>query len=415
MRNPTKSKAWAVVLVAAGIAVSCSSEDDGPPPGSGNLPPALADAGSGVVAPAPSLGGTTATVDPSVMPTFGGTASFGGAGAAGGAAGTAPVPPTGAAGGGSTGGRFGGLFGGAGATTAGGFTAGGIIGGRTAGGAGLGGIIGGAGGGTAGSEPVAVPDGSTCLKGTAAANFMANGPYRVKKKDVTIGSNGAYTIFYPDPLEASCPHPIVAWGNGTAVTGSGTYAFYNEHAASYGIVVIASHNDNVGSGAFHKAGIDYMLMQNTTQGSEFFGKLSMKVGTAGHSQGGGGANAGASHPNVEAIGNVQGAFGAAPRGAAFLCLTGTEDIAVTGCKTSVNGATSPALYANWQGGTHTGTATVAGFISGDAGTKQYMRLYTAWFRCFLASDSTACALFKGGTACPVCKDMGWAEIFTKNI
>jgi hypothetical protein len=276
-----------------------------------------------------------------------------------------------------------------------------------------GGTFGGGGGTTAGGEPVPVPTGTTCLKGSG--NFLANGPYRVKKKDVTIGSQGPYTIFSPDPLETSCKHPVVAWGNGTAVTGSDTYGFYQEHAASYGIVVIASHNDSVGSGAFHKAGLDYMLMQNTTQGSEFFGKLSEKMGVSGHSQGGMGANSAASHPNVEAIGNVQGAFGSAPRGAAFLCLTGTEDIATEGCKTAVNSSTSPALYANWQGGDHTGTATLLGFITGDAGTKQYMRLYTSWFRCFLGDDSTACAMFKGGAACPVCKDMGWAEIFAKNI
>jgi hypothetical protein len=111
----------------------------------------------------------------------------------------------------------------------------------------------------------------------------------------------------------------------------------------------------------------------------------------------------------------QGAFGSAPRGAAFLCLTGTADIATEGCKTAVNSSTSPALYANWEGGDHVGTATLLGFITGDAGTKQYQRLYTAWFRCFLADDSAACNMFKGGAACPVCMDMGWAKIFAKNI
>jgi len=178
--------------------------------------------------------------------------------------------------------------------------------------------------------------------------------------------------------------------------------------------VIAAHNDNVGSGAFHKAGLDYMYAENKAESSEFFGKLSPRAGTSGHSQGGGGANAAASHPNVQAIGNVQGAFGVAPPGKAFLCLTGTEDIATASCKTSVNGTSSPALYANWQGGTHTGTATLLGFVTGEAGTKQYMRLYTAWFRCFLADDSKACALFAGGASCPVCKEQGWAEIFAKN-
>ena len=263
---------------------------------------------------------------------------------------------------------------------------------------------------SAGGGP-AVP-GTNCLKGMG--DYTANGPYKVKKRDVTIGSQGPYTIFSPDPLESSCPHPIVAWGNGTGVTGSNVYAFFNEHAASWGIVVIASHNSNTGSGMFHTAGLDYLLAENEKAGSEFFGKLSKVAGTSGHSQGGGGANAGARHPNVKAVDNVQGAFGAAPGNAAFLCLTGTADIATQGCKTAVQGAKMPALYANWDGGDHTTTPTLGGFISNNPGTKQYMRLYTSWFRCFLANDENACAMFKGGEDCPVCKDPGWAEIFTKN-
>jgi hypothetical protein len=414
---------WTIVVLAL-VAAGCGETD--PDPGMGRgvastggtavVPPgptggAAAPGAAGGSAPSGGFAGGSAVGGGSAGggSASGGVAS-GGAAAAGGAAAGAVAAGGSASGGAAAGSASGGVTG-AGATaggrTAGGGTTGGLIGGA------FGGLLGGGGGSTAGSEPVAVPMGTSCLKG--AGNFTANGPYRVKKKDVTIGSQGAYTIFWPDPLEASCKHPIVAWGNGTAVTGSDIYGFYQEHAASYGIVVIASHNDNVGAGTFHTAAIDYMLKENMTQGSEFFGKLGTKVGTSGHSQGGAGANVAASHPNVEAIGNVQGAFGSAPRGAAFLCLTGTADIATEGCKSAVNSATSPALYANWEGGDHISTATLLGFITGDPGTKQYQRLYTAWFRCFLADDSVACAMFKGGAACPVCKEMGWAEIFAKNI
>lgn len=254
--------------------------------------------------------------------------------------------------------------------------------------------------------------GVSCLKGSG--DYTKDGPYKVKKRDITIGSQGPYTLFYPDPLDSDCKHPIVAWGNGTGVTGSSVYAFFQEHAASWGIVVVAAHNSNTGSGAFHTEGLDYLIEQGKDSSSEFYGKLSDVAGTAGHSQGGGGANAGAKHPNVKAIGNVQGAFGRAPATAAFLCLTGTEDIAIEGCKSAVNSTSMPALYANWEGGDHTTTPTLGGFIGGDPGTKQYMRLYTSWFRCFLADDQEACALFKGGADCPVCKEPGWAEIFAKN-
>jgi hypothetical protein len=394
----------ALLLAAAG----CSSESD--PDGMGASP--YADGGGAATVPdagTPPFPGGGAAVGGT---TGGGLPGLAGGGTTGGGTPGAGLPGGGTPGGGTTGGSI------AGAGTAGGGTAGAGIpaGGGTTGGrfGGLGGLFGGGtGGGTAGGQPVPVPTGTTCLKGSG--NFLNNGPYRVKQRDVTIGAQGQYTIFSPDPLESSCKHPIVAWGNGTLVTGSETYGFYQEHAASYGIVVIASHNDQVGTGQFQTAALDYLLAENMKQGSEFFGKLSTKAGTSGHSQGGAGANAAASHANVEAIGNVQGAFGFAPAGAAFLCLTGTADIATEGCKSAVNSSNSPALYANWDGGDHVSTATLLGFITGDAGTKQYMRLYTAWFRCFLADDSAACNMFKGGAECPVCKESGWAEIFAKNM
>ncbi|MGD8860357.1 MAG: hypothetical protein PVI30_10115 [Myxococcales bacterium] len=261
---------------------------------------------------------------------------------------------------------------------------------------------------TAGSSaPPPPPTGSGCLQ-PGGGDYLQAGPYTVATVDVSIGSSGMYTIFYPQPFEEGCGHPIVAWGNGTGVTGSGTYAFYNEHAASWGVVVVASHESDVGSGEFHRAGLDYLLAENENPESMFYQRLSPRAGTSGHSQGGMGANAGASHPNVEAEVNVQGAFGGAPAGVSLLCLTGTMDLNPAGCASATAGTSEPAMYANWDGGDHFGTATLAGFIGGDAGSLQYMRLYAAWFRCFLADDSAACALFQ--SPCQVCGDPGWAEI-----
>ena len=75
----------------------------------------------------------------------------------------------------------------------------------------------------AGGAVAAAPmPGQNCLEGSG--NFTANGPYRVKQKDVTIGSQGPYTLFSPDPRETARKHPIVARVNGTAVTGSDIYA-----------------------------------------------------------------------------------------------------------------------------------------------------------------------------------------------
>lgn len=263
-------------------------------------------------------------------------------------------------------------------------------------------------------------------------NYTAPGPYKVAKKNIDLGMinagqhTGKYTIYYPDPLEASCPHPIVGWGNGTGVTDSDfTYDFLNSNAASWGMVVASSSEDNTGSGAFHKAGIDYLLKENETMGSMFYHKLSTRAGVSGHSQGGFGASVGAQHPNVETA-VVEGASFTATKKVSSLVLTGTMDLGA-GAASAVNGAQGKMFVGVWEGGNHVGTETVLGFLgldttSGDAmvsqkGAQQFQRLYAAWFRCFLADDEVACKLFHGATpgACGICKDPGWNVLANKNM
>jgi len=230
-------------------------------------------------------------------------------------------------------------------------------------------------------------------------------------------ATGEFTIYYPEPFEANCPHPIVAWGNGTTAVGPDIYGFFNDNAASWGVVVIGAHDSNTGSGNYHKRGLDYLLAQNAKQGSKYYQKLSPRAGVSGHSQGGAGALRAINYPNVQAFVPV-GMTGAPLRTTAFLCLTGTMDIAIvpTGCKSATQAATGPAFTAIWEGGDHITTETLLGYIQGNKGTIQMMRLYAAWFRCFLADDSVACKMFEGGQGnCGICKDQGWAELVMKNL
>jgi hypothetical protein len=260
--------------------------------------------------------------------------------------------------------------------------------------------------------------GETCLQ-AGNGMYTERGPYQVGMMDVDLGMieasqhTGMFTIFYPMPLEASCPHPIVVWGNGTTVMGSGTYAFFNNNAASWGMVVAASHEDNTGSGAHHRAGIDWLLAQNEDSSSMFYHKLSTRAGVSGHSQGGFGASRAFSHANVETA-VIVGATARASAKVSVIILTGTEDNAA-GATTS--GAAGPMFVASWQGGDHVTTETIAGYIGRDPGTMQMQRLYAAWFRCFLADDSTACDMFYGGTpsGCGICSDMGWATLSSANM
>jgi hypothetical protein len=295
-----------------------------------------------------------------------------------------------------------------------------------------------------GLPPPTPPMGDTCLK-AGAPDFATKGPYTVTKTSVDLASTGelsdagptTYAIFTPGPLDANCPAPVVAWGNGTGVTGSststpagactgmstldclsGTYDFFNVYAASYGIVVIASDNSNVGSGRYHKAAIDYMMKQNADPSSPYYKKLSTRVGVSGHSQGGIGATIGASliGANCEAEVCVAGG-GTVEKTNAFLCITGTQDQAESACKSTFGSAPGPAFLADWDGGDHVTTETLAGYTAGQEGTHQFMHLYAAWFRCFLADDQTACKLFRGGTpsGCGLCKDPGWADLASKNL
>ena len=263
-------------------------------------------------------------------------------------------------------------------------------------------------------------NGKTCLQ-AGSGKYGEPGPYKVAMMDIDLGmiqmgqTSGKFTIFYPSPLEASCPHPIVSWGNGTGVKGSGTYAFFNTNAASWGMVVAASHENNTGSGAFHRAGIEYLLKQNDDPMSMFYKKLAPRAGISGHSQGAGGATQGSNHPNVQAEVAVGGP-GTTSAKVAMLCLTGTEDIAATSCPGQIDRGTGPAFAASWDGGDHVTTETLAGYITKDAGSLQMQRLYAAWFRCYLADDGVACGLFKGWPdSCGICKDMGWAMLKAKNV
>lgn len=251
-----------------------------------------------------------------------------------------------------------------------------------------------------------------CLQG--GPDFTSQGPYPTAEREVALGTWGTFTIFYPEPFDSACAHPFVAWSNGTGVTGADQYRFYHEHAASWGIVTIASHDSNASTGDHHMAAIDYLLAQNEEPDSPLFEKLSGRAGTAGHAQGAYGASRAALHPNVEAEVEVSGNGWAPPAHIAFLCLTGTLALSATSCARVVAEVSAPALDASWDGGDRVLTPTLAGFTQGDPGNAQYIRLNTAWFRCFLADDETACQLFKGGDDCSVCNEPGWARIEMHN-
>jgi hypothetical protein len=322
-----------------------------------------------------------------------------------------------------------------GGTAPGGF--GGFVGGSAGAGAGgdlsnTGGAIGSTGGSadTGGTAGTGGTTSSGCLM-PGNGDYSKTGPYKVAPvKTVDLGTFATlpstpttYSIFYPENLNDNCPHPVVAWGNGTTVTGPAVYQFFHNNLASWGIVVIASDNPNSAGGfqsgisqdVFLKPAMDYMIAQNADSTSEFFGKLSADYGTAGHSQGAIAATASSKHPNVRAEAQVEG--GGTPKpGIAFLALSGTADTIVgTQAPTSSYGAaTGPSMLAIYTGADHTGTPTALGWAQQSPATIAFLRLYTAWFRCYLGGDGAGCAVFRG-QGCEVCSDTNWATLDSKNL
>jgi len=123
------------------------------------------------------------------------------------------------------------------------------------------------------------------------ATFAAPGPYATTTGTVTNGSGTAiYDLFYPSNYAAlGFKSPIVTWGNGTGGSPAKVSTFLS-HLASYGFTVIASTLPNTGSGNEIDAAAHYLVAQETTPTSVFYGHLDVnEVAATGLSQGATGA------------------------------------------------------------------------------------------------------------------------------
>jgi hypothetical protein len=123
--------------------------------------------------------------------------------------------------------------------------------------------------------------------------YYAPGPWAVT---VSTGgaccdsSNNKFDLYYPTTLGANgFMHPILTWGNGSF--GSPLqYDYFLRHMASWGFVVIATQDQQTGTGQTILDGVNFMVHANSDPASTFFHKLNVnQIGAFGHSQGAGGA------------------------------------------------------------------------------------------------------------------------------
>jgi hypothetical protein len=123
--------------------------------------------------------------------------------------------------------------------------------------------------------------------------YYANGRWAVTTRLAGAccdSSGNKFDLYYPTNLGAGgFKHPILTWGNGTYAK-PGQYAYFLNHLASWGFVIIATQDEYTGPGQTILDAANYMVAANSDSSSIFYQKLDVKeIGALGHSQGATGA------------------------------------------------------------------------------------------------------------------------------
>ena len=217
-----------------------------------------------------------------------------------------------------------------------------------------------------------------------------------------------YTMFRPATLEEGVKYPVISWGNGTCAQPL-LYSEILEHLASWGFIVIATNATSVGSGTEILRGAEFVVKENTTEGSALYGHVDTTLlGASGHSQGSSGAIAAGADAKIKVTVPIQGASGSGVRalkGPSFL-ISGEKDTLATpsSIQTAFNSATVPAVYGMAVGQDHLMPGRMPDPI---------LKALTGWFRIHLYKDDSARTLFYGDS-CDLCSDATW-KITRKNL
>lgn len=209
------------------------------------------------------------------------------------------------------------------------------------------------------------------------------------------------TVYRPTQLNGN--NPVILWGNGTGASPR-TYAGLLRHWASWGFVVVAANTSNAGTGEDMLGCLDWLERSSLARQVDL-----TKVGTSGHSQGGGGAIMAAVDSRVTTSAPIQGytlGLGHDRRSwtrqhAPMLLLSGSSDTLVnprTNHQSLFDRADVPVFWANLLGASH--------FVpTGDGGG--YRPITTSWFLYQLSGNTDARADFVG-SRCRYCNDQGWS-------
>ncbi|MHA6491995.1 poly(ethylene terephthalate) hydrolase family protein [Pseudomonas borbori] len=237
------------------------------------------------------------------------------------------------------------------------------------------------------------------------SNFDRNGPYATT--DRSEGPN--CRVYRPSTLGLNgVRHPIILWGNGTG-TGPSTYAGLLSHWASHGFVVAAAETSNAGSGRDMIACLDYLVTENQSTYGTYAAKLNTgRVGTSGHSQGGGGSIMAGRDQRVRVTAPIQpytiglGHEVSSQRqqqGPMFLMSGGGDTIAIPylNAQPVYQRANVPVFW---------GERRLVSHFEPVGSGGEYRSPTTAWFRYHLMDDQSARGTFYG-SRCSLCTSFQW--------
>jgi hypothetical protein len=240
--------------------------------------------------------------------------------------------------------------------------------------------------------------------GEIEIQYSARGPLETSHASIP-----GYELTYPAAMLEG-EHPIITWGNGTFAIPI-VYQGLLDHFASYGFVVIASTSTMTGSGEEMLDGVDWLVDENSREGSVFFNKIDVDhVGATGHSQGGGGTINAGTDPRVTCTAPIQPTPGSVAdlQGPMFL-IAGSEDSIVPEpwvAASTYGPALVPTIYGIAQGASHLEPLTDAGMMRG------YL---TAWFCAeLLGHEDARTAFFGDGESCEICNNENWV-VMRKNL
>jgi pimeloyl-ACP methyl ester carboxylesterase len=231
--------------------------------------------------------------------------------------------------------------------------------------------------------------------------------------------------FYPQEIgQNGVLSPIVIWGNGATVTSPTVYGTLLNHIASHGFAVLAYNTTPQGSDM--TAAIDWMVAENTRQGSTFYGTLdTSKIAAMGHSAGSLAAFAIANDPRLTTTMHLDGGTMSPHtdlqnlrQPAAFICGDSGGDGLVTGdvarpnCDSDFMMATTAVWYGDVIGASH---LTVASAPATDPKMQAFLGATAAWLRWQLASDQTMKPYFVPASTCTFCTQTSIWTVQEKNL